>query len=59
MNRGMAVLEESGLGVVPKVARVGDRFAVLHGCTVPVLLRRRAGLEESARGEGRYEMLGI
>ena len=55
----MAVLEESGLGVVPKVARVGDRFAVLHGCTVPVLLRRRAGLEESARGEGRYEMLGI
>ena len=59
VNRGMAKLEHNGLGVVPKLANVGDAVAVLHGCTVPVLLRRLDDVEEMEEGGGRYEMLGI
>jgi hypothetical protein len=41
--RRFAILEQWHLALVPKYAREGDRVAILHGCSLPVVLRACVG----------------
>jgi len=43
--RRFAILEQWHLALVPRHAREGDRIAILHGCSLPVVLRACVGDE--------------
>ena len=49
-NRRFALLDKHYFGLVPRDARAGDKVAILHGLTIPVILR--------SKGRERYELVG-
>ena len=49
-NRRFALLDKHYFGLVPKDARAGDHVAILHGLTLPVILR--------SKDYERYELVG-
>lgn len=50
INRRFAVLEDYKIGLVPKLTKIDDLVVILHGCSLPVILR--------SAGDGGFVMIG-
>ena len=55
-SRRLMMTSSGSLGLAPKASRVGDLICVLHGCTVPVILRER--YETSSLVGSFFELVG-
>ena len=51
IGRSIAVTRNGYIGAIPQDAQTGDLICVLFGCSVPVVIRKRAGEEYQFIGE--------